>query len=344
MTRSRTTAAVALAALFASLCAACERRGPYTGSTFVMGTTAWVTITGRGESEAAEAADAVFRELYRIESVMSTWKSSSELSRLNADARGLPIGVSGELYALVDSALSYSRMTFGAFDATIRPLVLLWGFQGGEPRLPSQAAIDSARSLVGWERVALDSAAFTITLPPGMQIDVAGIAKGYAVDRSAVILAERGIRSALVNLGGNIRAIGRPADSGGWRIGVRDPLGGTATVGIVQLVDAAIATSGNYENFVEVDGRRYGHLIDPRSGRPVESVLSVTVVAPTALAADALSTGFFILGPAETAAALEALGGVAALFALPADDRIEYKTIGDFRGRLVLEEGAGGPR
>ncbi len=342
MSLPRSVVPVILAAALAAPQISCARREMHTSETFVMGTMAWVTVAGAGEAEAEDAAEAVFREFRRIEGVMSTWKSSSELSRLNDGSRGEPVSVSPELYALVDSSLRYSRSTGGAFDVTVRPLVLLWGFQGGVPRLPAPAAIDSALSLVGYGGIALDPDSSAVTLPPGAGIDFAGIAKGYAVDRGAAILERRGIRAALVNLGGNMYAIGSPPGGRGWRIGVRDPRGGLETVGTILLADAAIATSGNYENFVEIDGRRYGHLIDPRTGRPVENVLSVTVVAPTALAADALSTGLFVLGPADGAKAVEPLAGIAALFALPAGDGIEYRTIGIFGDRLALDANAEG--
>jgi thiamine biosynthesis lipoprotein len=337
MSPVRTIAALFLGAALAAASVSCAPPEPYTAETFVMGTAAWVTIAGAGRAEAEKAAQEVFRELHRIESVMSTWKGSSELSRLNAGSRGEPFAVSPELFALADSALRYSRATFGAFDATVRPLVVLWGFQGGEQALPSPGAIDSALALVGCGRVALDTAALTVALPAGMQLDFAGIAKGYAVDRGAAILARRGIRSALVNLGGNIYAVGAPPGARGWRVGVRDPRGGLGTVGAILLADAAVATSGNYENFVEIGGRRYGHIIDPRTGATVDDVLSVTVVAPTALAADALSTGFFVLGHDGAARAASAFGNVAALFALPKGSGIEYKTVGTFGTRLVLE-------
>lgn len=333
----------ARAALLLAVCAlawtACDRAAePYTAETFVMGTKAWVTIAGAGDTAAAGAAQAVFRELYRIESVMSTWRETSEISLLNAGASGEPRAVSAELFALVDSSFRFSRAASGAFDITIRPLVVLWGFQGAGPaRIPTDAAIDSARALVGYGKVSLDAAASTVALPAGMQLDLAGVAKGYAVDRCAAILRARGVGNALVNLGGNVYAIGAGPSGDGWRIGIRDPRGGVGTVGTLLLRDAAVATSGNYENFVEIEGRRFGHLIDPRSGRPVSDVLSVTVTAPTALATDALSTGLFVLGPERAAAAIDSLPGVAAVFALPAGDGVSYTSVGDFRGRLVLD-------
>ncbi|MFA4948373.1 MAG: FAD:protein FMN transferase [Candidatus Krumholzibacteriia bacterium] len=319
------------------LCAACAPRAPYTKETFVMGTKAWVTIAGMSDPDAERAAQTAFREMYRIESVMSTWRPSSEISRLNADSSGTPCAVSRELFSLIDSALFYSRATSGAFDVTIRPLVRLWGFQGGTAALPPDAEIARAMSLVGFGKIALDPSRSTIALPPGMQIDLAGIAKGYAVDRCVAVLAGLGVRSALVNIGGNIFAMGAPPGEQGWKIGVRDPKGGLETVGTLILRDEAVATSGNYENFVEIEGRHYGHIIDPRTGRPVSRVLSATVVAPTGLASDALSTGLFVLGPDDARAVVERLAGVAALFAMADDRGIVYRSTGDIDRQLTLK-------
>jgi thiamine biosynthesis lipoprotein len=328
-------AALAFGALLI-LSAACGTRALYTKETFVMGTKAWVTIAGMSDRDAARAADAAFREMYRIESVMSTWRPSSELSRLDADSSGAPFTVSRELFSLIDSSLFYARATGGAFDVTVRPLVRLWGFQGGQARIPSAAEISRALAEVGYGKIALDSAASTVTLPAGMQIDLAGVAKGYAVDRCVAVLAALGVRNALVNIGGNIYAMGASPGQRGWRIAIRDPKGGLETVGTLLLRDEAVATSGNYENFIEIDGRRFGHIIDPRAGRPVSNVLSVTVVAPTGLASDALSTGLFVLGPDAGSAAVERLAGVAALFALPDDGGIVYRAAGDIERRVNL--------
>jgi thiamine biosynthesis lipoprotein len=318
------------------VCAACGSRAPYTKETFVMGTKAWVTIAGMSDRDAERAADAAFREMYRIESVMSTWRPTSEISRLDAGSNGTPFTVSRELFSLIDSSFFYAKATAGAFDVTVRPLVRAWGFQGGEAAIPSDAEISRALARVGYGKVALDSASSTVTLPAGMQIDLAGVAKGYAVDRCVAELAALGVRDALVNIGGNIYAMGASPGQRGWRIGIRDPKGGLETVGTLLLRDEAVATSGNYENFVEIDGRRFGHIIDPRTGRPVSSVLSVTVVAPTGLASDALSTGLFVLGLDAGRAAVERLPGVAALFALPGDGGIIYRAAGDIERRVIL--------
>jgi thiamine biosynthesis lipoprotein len=332
---ARTLASALAASLI--LAVGCALPEQYTKETFVMGTKAWVTIDGMGKRDAELAAEAALREMYRVESVMSNWRPQSEISRLNAQSNGRAFTASRELYALVDSSLFYARITSGAFDVTIRPLVLLWGFEGGEAKLPSEEEISRTMARVGFAKVVLNSSTSTVTLPPGMQIDLAGVAKGYAVDRCVAVLENLGVRSALVNIGGNIYALGSPHGESGWKIGIRDPTGGTGTVGTLVLRDAAVATSGNYENFVEIGGERYGHLIDPRTGRPISNLLSATVVAPTGLASDALSTGFFILGPEHAAGAIAGLRGVKALFALPRGHGVSYETVGDFGGALTLE-------
>jgi thiamine biosynthesis lipoprotein len=330
--------ALSLLAL-AMLLGACGPKEPYTKETFVMGTKAWVTIAGMNDDAAEQAALAAFREMYRIETVMSNWKDSSEVSRLNGGSRGKPFTVSPELFAIVDSSLYYAGKTFGAFDVTVRPLVVLWGFEGGSAkRIPGDAELAHALALVGFRKVVLDRAASTIMLPPGSEIDLAGVAKGYAVDRSIAVLKKLGVANAFVNLGGNIFAMGSAPGKNGWPIGIRDPRGGAGTVGTLVLRDQAVATSGNYENFVEIEGKRFGHLIDPRTGRPVATVLSATAVAPTGLESDALSTGLFVLGPEDARATVASLPGVRALFAVPRDGDISYVQVGDFGATLSLAD------
>ncbi len=315
----------------------CTDEEPYVKETFAMGTAAWITIHGLSESEAAEAAEEAFRELHRVESMMSNWKKESELSRLNRESDGKPYKVSRELYHLLERSIYYSHFTAGAFDITARPLVQLWGFQGGKAHLPDSLEIEDAMSRVGYGKVMLDGESTSIIMPPGMELDLAGIAKGYGVDRAVALLRERGVENALVNLGGNIFALGAPPGERGWTVGIRDPEGGRKVVGSLLLANEAVSTSGNYENYVEIEGTVYGHIIDPRAGRPVSRILSVTVVAPTALEADALSTGLFVLGPESGEKALALLPAVKALFALPNGEGILYRTIGEFGERLALE-------
>ena len=265
---------------------------------------------------------------------MSNWIEDSEISRLNNESKGRPIEVSRELFDIIEASFKYSRMTSGAFDITARPIVKLWGFQGGSPKLPTDKEIASTLELVGYHRVGLDRKNLTVSLPAGMQIDLAGIGKGYGVDRCVSILKEHGVKSALVNLSGNMYAIGSPFGREYWSIGIREPHGEEGIVGKLLLKDEAVATSGNYENFVMIEGRRYGHIVDPSTGRTVDHILAVTVIAPGALAADALSTGMFVLGPEAGAAAAEKIPGLRAVYALEDDT---YEFVGDFGKKLILD-------
>lgn len=310
---------------------------PYTKKTYVMGTQASVIIHGLEDSLAERIGAESLGELHRIESVMSNWNQHSEISQLNRHSGEGPCKVSKELIHIIQKAKYYSRVTSGAFDVTAGPLVKLWGFHGGEPNLPSDSEIDKALNRVGYSNVLIDQRAGTMELKEGTEIDLAGIAKGYAVDRCMDVLKAGGAKNALVNLGGNIKATGKPPGKEGWIVGVRDPHGGNSVVGSILIQDQAVATSGNYENFIEIEGKRYGHIIDPRTGHPVSEVLSVTVLAQSALAADALSTGLFVLGPGQTEK-INSTGkhGLKALFALAEKEGLNFRKIGDFEEKLKL--------
>ena len=314
----------------------CARDGEaFVMQTFVMGTRGAITIYGLPAEDAGSAASEATREMHRIESVMSTWKEDSEISRLNRDSRGMPVRVSSELFMLLEKAYRFSELTDGAFDVTAKPVVKLWGFQGGEVKLPTDAEITGTLEHVGWRKIILDEEDTTVALTDGAGIDLGGIGKGYAVDRCVEILKKRGAESALVDLGGNMFAIGAPPGHEAWSIGIRDPQDQSSLIGKVLISDEAVATSGNYENFVMIDGRRYGHIVDPRTGRTVDHVLGVTVVAPSATASDALSTGLFVLGPEESLRIGETVPGTRAIFALPGD---VFEFIGNFGGKLELFE------
>ncbi|MCU0639533.1 MAG: FAD:protein FMN transferase [Candidatus Krumholzibacteria bacterium] len=302
---------------------------PLTRETFVMGTKCVITIYGMDDRRAGEAAGRAIHELHRIETVMSTWNADSEISALNGSPGNAPFAVSRELFGILDESFRWSELTGGAFDITARPLVRMWGFQGGEAVLPSGEEISAALRLVGFGKVRLDAENLAVERPEGMQFDLAGIGKGYGVDRCVAILRESGVESALVNLGGNMYALGAPPGKGAWTIGIRDPRGGDGLAGRLLLKDEAVATSGNYENFVVIDGKRRGHIVDPRSGLTVDGQLSVTVTAPTATAADALSTGLFVLGPVEGPRAAENIPGVRAVFLLENGERVVAGDFGD---------------
>ncbi len=325
------TLLIAAAALFSSCSDGQEE--PFVQETFAMGTKAMVRIYGMDDEKARTAASAGLHEIHRIEAAMSNWRDDSELSMLNASAGSGPVRISSELFGLLERCSNYCRITQGAFDVTAMPLVRLWGFRGGEPKMPGREDIDAALRKVGCGLVLLSAEDTTASLPEGVEIDLAGVGKGYAVDRCAEMLAAHGVTSGLVNLGGNMYAIGRPPGRSGWSIGIRDPSGGLDIAGELLISDAAVSTSGDYENFVVIDGKRYGHIIDPRTGMTADKVLSVTVIASGAEVADAMSTGLFVLGYEGSAVVRTAIPGLRALFALDEDS---WKTLGDFSGILDM--------
>jgi thiamine biosynthesis lipoprotein len=208
-----------------------------------------------------------------------------------------------EVATVVALAMHVAAGTGGAYDITVEPLVRLWGFLGGKPHVPEPAEIDRVRGLIGIEQLHLDAAAGAIAFArAGVRIDLGGIAKGYAVDRALERLRGAGVEAGLVDLSGNMAALGAPPHRPSWTVGVRDPRDRIPFFGRVRLDGRAVATSGNYEQFVDAGGQRYGHILDPRTGWPAQGLISATVLAPTAAEADAWDTALIVLGPAAARA------------------------------------------
>ncbi len=254
-----------------------------------------VTADSASSSPLARRAHAVFA---RVDSLMSNWTTTSEVARLNRVASSGSTPVHPEVARVIDASLRLWEESDGAFDITVEPLVRLWGFLGGQKRVPSDQEITAILQCVGAGKVDFDRASRTVRFEtPDLRIDLGGIAKGYAVDVAADSLKARGVDAALVDLSGNMVAIGHPAGSDAWRIGIRDPRDRLQHFARLRIRDEAISTSGQYEQFVAADGKSYGHILDPHDGRPAEGLISVTVVASTALTCDAWDTPLFVLGP-----------------------------------------------
>jgi len=291
--------AVFLLGLPAAAASADPAQRPVVFRTQTMGTWATLTIV---TADSASVADLAYRSLvalHGVDSLMSNWTTTSEVARINREAAAAPVTVQPEVAGVLDFAMEVSRQSGGAFDITVEPLVRLWGFLQGTPHVPEPAEIDKAMERVGFDKVNYDAATRVIEFTrEGVRIDFGGIAKGYGVDRSAEILRAGGAQNALIDLSGNMVAIGDAAVHDGWTVGIRDPSGGrTSYVARLHLFDEAVATSGDYEQFVDADGRRYGHILDPRTGYSASGLRSVTVVSSNAMACDAWATAFFVLGP-----------------------------------------------
>jgi len=280
-----------------------------------MGTTVEIFLYASNGNRAAELFQAAFEEIERVEAALSTYRPTSEISRINAEAARAPVTTDPEVFALIERSLEYSRRTEGAFDITVGPLVRAWGFFRSEGRIPPAEDLSDARAKVGWRHVALDVDRRSIRfLAPGLALDFGGIGKGFALDATSRVLRRLGVTSALLGAGqSSYVAIGAPVGAEGWPITVPTPHNSARALSTVRLRDGSLSTSGSNQQYFEVDGRRYSHIIDPRSGEPVSGMVQVTVTAPTATDSDALSTALFVLGPERATALLEALEKTAAL-------------------------------
>ncbi len=282
-------------------------------SRLLLGTVVDVQIWGPSQKISA-ALEEGFAECERIEALLSVYRQESELSQINR-AGGGEVKVSGEVFNLIELSVRYGDYSNGAFDVTVGPLMKLWGFFRKEGHFPDEEELKRVRSLVDYRGICLDKKKSAVRLrKKGMELDLGGIAKGYAVDCMVRVLKKKGAQSGLVNAGGDIYAFGSRPGGRAWRVGIRHPRDKDSLLEAIQLRDEAAATSGDYENFFFIGKRRFSHIIDPRSGRPAQPALSVTVVAGSATEADFLSTALFVLGQTKGKKLLERFPGSRAAF------------------------------
>ncbi|MEZ5362826.1 MAG: FAD:protein FMN transferase [Bryobacterales bacterium] len=266
-----------------------------------MGTTWNVKIIAPGElgEREQQAGEAIRDALDDVNSKMSTYVADSELSRFNAHRSSKPFPVSAETMAVFVEAKRIGELTGGAFDITVGPLVNAWGFGPADRREDlDQAAIDELKSHTGWDKLVINEGEGTLVkLDPELYCDLSAIAKGYAVDRVSAALTELGFPDHMVEVGGEVYANGHNVEGRPWRIGIEKPDAVSGMQRVVGLDGLAMATSGDYRNYFERDGKRFSHEIDPVTGRPVEHrTASVSVLEPTCAAADALATGLIVMG------------------------------------------------
>jgi thiamine biosynthesis lipoprotein len=273
--------------------------------------------TGALQRTLEEALD----EVDRIDRLMSHYKPDSALSRLNRDAARGPVVVEPELFDLIAEAVRHSRDSDGAFDITVGPLMKAWGFFRGEGRVPRERELANARRRIGYQHLVLNAAERSVRFArEGMELDLGGIAKGYAVDRVVALLRARGVGVALVSAGGStIYGLGAPPEhNDGWPVQVQDPVHARRVALTVTLKDRALSISGGSEKAFEAGGVRYAHIMDPRTGQPSRGVLGVAVLTGSGIEGDALDNALFVQGIAKGRAYLETLPGTEAIFFLPA--------------------------
>jgi thiamine biosynthesis lipoprotein len=281
-----------------------------------MGTEFRIVLYAPDEATAKLAAKAAFARAAELDAIMSDYKADSDLMRLCKQAGGPPVRVSEDLFAILYRSQEVARKSGGAFDVTVGPLVRLWRRARRTRRLPDPKELEKALKLVGFDKIRLDSERRTVQLlVAGMLLDLGGIAKGYAVEEMLAVLRRYGITRALVQASGDIAVADAPPDKAGWKIGLaplRDPDADPERY--LLLKHAAVSTAGDARQYVEIGGKRYSHIIDPRTGRALVGRSSVSVVAPDGTTTDGLDTALSVMGPKAGLALVEATDAAACIF------------------------------
>ncbi len=287
----------------------------------IMGTRIVVELWSDDRAQGEEAVQAVLAEMRRIDEAMSTYKPTSEVSRVNAEAAARPVPISQELFDLLATSIEFSKVTRGAFDITYASVGYMYDYR--EHVRPNEDEIAKALPGVNYRHLILDPKARTIKFArDGVRIDLGGIGKGYAVDRGIAILQSRGIQHALVTAGGDSRIIGDRFGNP-WVVGIRHPDRKSEVIARIPLEDAAISTSGDYERYFDENGVRYHHIIDPKTGHSASKVRSATIIGPAATRTDGLSKTAFVLGPEQAIEIYNSLDDIDAILVTP-DGRVLY--------------------
>jgi thiamine biosynthesis lipoprotein len=281
----------------------------------LMGTFVQVTVAAGNEQQAQGYIDAAFERMRQINREMNDHDPNSVISQLSLKAYQQPVAISPELFEVIETSIQYSKLSDGAFDITVGPETQLWRKMAQTGQKPTDQELALARDKVGWEKLSLDRANQTIQFAvEGMKLDVGAIAKGYAVDLAVKVLQEKGVSGGMVDIGGNVRCYGQgPGKKRDWIIGLQDPRHEEDILTRLRLNDMAVATSGDYRRVAVVDGQSYSHILNPKNAESVKELASVTIIAPTATDADALSTTVSVLGKEKGLALIKQLGNAEAI-------------------------------
>jgi len=320
----RIVIAILVLALIAAVYISVRNKGHVdvdSGYRLVMGTFARAVAIADDPDTAEKCIQAALAEIYHVDELMSDYKSDSQISQVNADAAKRAVRVGESTYELLQKSIEFSRLTDGAFDITIGPLVDLFRTAEKTQTAPTEEQITQAKSKVGFEKLKLDDQSMTVQFAvEGMRLDLGGIAKGYAVDKAIEAMQRCGAIGAMVDIGGDIRCFGAPPKGRDhWLIGLQDPneavegIGGGELLLKLKLADAAVATSGDYQQFVLIEGKRRSHIINRNTGTSTEGLSSVTIIADNATDADALATAVSVMGAEKGPALIEKLSGTEAV-------------------------------
>lgn len=262
-----------------------------------MGSRFDITVVANDEAQGNASIAVAIAEITRIEKLISSWDPNSETSSINRNAGIKPVRVDTELFNLIERAIKISKLTDGAFDISYASMDRIWKFDGSMDVMPSEVEIMTSVAKVGFNNIVLDKNESTVFLKlEGMKIGFGGIGKGYAADKAKALLIAQGVPSGIINASGDMNTWGKQPNGSEWKVAITNPMNKNKVFALLPITDGAVVTSGNYEKFVNFNGKRYTHIIDPRSGYPSSGIISVTVFAPTAELADALATSVFVMG------------------------------------------------
>ncbi len=277
----------------------------------LMGSRFDISILASSENEANEYIDSAVSEIKRIENIISSWDKNSETTKINNNSGIAPVKVSEELFDLINRSIQISKITDGAFDISYASMDKIWKFDGTMVKMPSAEVIKKSVEKVGYKNIILDYKEQTVFLKlKGMKIGFGAIGKGYAADKAKKLMQNKGVKAGLINASGDLNCWGKQPDGQSWKVGITNPLNKNKIFSSFDIDDRAVVTSGNYEKFIQFDGKRYSHIINPKTGYPASGIVSASVFAAKAELADALATSIFVMGTEVGIDMIDQLNGV----------------------------------
>ncbi|WP_274704116.1 FAD:protein FMN transferase [Polaribacter marinus] len=275
----------------------CTAQQPYKRTLKLMGSRFDITVVANNSIQANKYIDTAVAEISRIEKLISSWNPNSQTSEINRNAGIQPVKVDSELFQLIERAIGISKLTDGAFDISYASMDKIWKFDGSMTVMPSKEEITASVSKVGFQNIILDKKNSTIFLKlKGMKIGFGAIGKGYVADKAKDLLISKGVPAGIINASGDMNTWGKQPNGKEWNVAITNPMDKNKVFALLPITNGAVVTSGNYEKYVNFNGKRYTHIIDPRTGYPSTGIISVTVFAPKAELADALTTSVFVMG------------------------------------------------
>lgn len=263
----------------------------------LMGSRFDITVIADDSLQAHNYIDVAVAEITRIEKLISEWDPSTQTSAINKNAGIKPVKVDRELFNLIERSIAISKLTDGAFDISYASMDKIWKFDGSMTKMPSEEAIKSSVSKIGYQNIILNKEEMTVFLKyPGMKIGFGAIGKGYSADKAKALLISQGVKGGIINASGDMNTWGKQPNGNDWKVAITNPFDKNKAFALLPIKEGAVVTSGDYEKYVTFNGKRYAHIIDPRTGYPATGVISTTVFGGSAELADALATSLFVMG------------------------------------------------